>query len=389
MIDVAPGVRAVLAFSALVLLAACASDKKLEKPAELTKFTSTVKVERVWSASAGDGAPKLRLGLAVATDGLAVYAASYGGDIQAFNVANGRKLWQTDTRLKLTGGPGVGEGLVVAGAGKGDIVALDAATGAQKWKTRVNSEILAAPAIGGGMVVLRLADGRVMALKAADGKEAWSAEQVVPKLSLRGTARPVIAGDMALCGFDSGRVSAYALKDGSTLWDITVAPPSGKSDIERLNDMDSMVKVVENDVYAATFQGKAARVDRETGQVVWTRDVSSYSGVATDDDGVFVSGSNGAVVKIGRRTGIEMWKQEVLANRRLSPPAVMGSLVAVADLDGYVHFLDGAKGELAGRIHALGGRVSAAPLVVNDLLIMMDVEGRIVALRAAPLATKG
>jgi outer membrane protein assembly factor BamB len=386
----APGTRSVVAFAALALLAACASDsKKLEKPAELTKFTSSVKIERVWSASAGDGEPKLRLGLAVATDGKAVYAASYKGDVQAFSLANGKKLWQTDTQLHLTGGPGVGDGLVVAGADKGDIVALDAATGARKWKTRINSEVLAAPAIGGGLVVLRMADGRVVALSVNDGKEVWSAEQSVPTLSLRGTARPIIAGDMALCGFDSGRVAAYSLKDGSTLWDVTVAPPSGKSDIERLNDMDSMVQVVDNDVYAATFQGKAARVDRETGQVVWTRDVSSYAGVATDEDGVYVSGAGGALVKIGRRTGIELWKQEVLERRRLSAPAVLGSLVAVADLDGYVHFFDGAKGEMAGRIHALGGRVSAAPLVVDDLLIMMDVEGKIVALRAAPLAPKG
>jgi outer membrane protein assembly factor BamB len=385
----APGARSVAAIAALVLLAACASDKKLEKPVKLTKFTSSVTVERVWSASAGDGEPKLRLGLAVATDGKAVFAASYKGGVQAFSIVDGKKLWQTNTKLKLTGGPGVGEGLVVAGAGKGDIIALDAATGAQKWKTRVNSEVLAAPAIGGGLVVLRMADGRVVALRVSDGTEVWSAEQAVPKLSLRGTARPVIAGDMALCGFDSGRVLAYALKDGSTLWDVTVAPPSGKSDIERLNDMDSMVKVVDNDVYAATFQGKAARVDRETGQVVWTRDVSSYAGVATDEDGVYVSGAGGVLVKIGRRTGIELWKQEALERRRLSAPAVLGSLVAVADLDGYVHFFDGAKGELAGRIRALGGRVLAAPLVVDDLLIMMDVEGKIVALRAAPLAAKG
>jgi outer membrane protein assembly factor BamB len=386
----APGMRAVLALAALVLVAACANDKKkLEKPVELTKFTSTAKVERVWTASTGEGAPKLRLGLSVATDGKAIFAASYDGDIEAFSITNGKKLWQTDTKLKLTGGPGAGEGLVVAGANKGDIVALDAATGAQKWRIRINSEVLAAPVIGGGMVVMRLGDGRIVALNAADGKEVWSAEQSVPKLSLRGTSRQIITGDVVLCGFDSGRVMALALKDGETLWDVTIAPPSGKSDIERLNDMDSMVRVVDNDVYAVTYQGKAARVDRETGQLLWTRDVSSYSGVATDEDGVFVSGADGALVKIGRRTGIELWKQEVLARRRLSPPAVLGSLVAVADLDGYVHFLDSEKGELAGRIHALSARVNAVPLVVDDLLIMMDVEGKIVALRAAPLATKG
>ncbi len=123
--------------------------------------------------------------------------------------------------------------------------------------------------------------------------------------------------------------------------------------------------------------------------MMWTRDVSSYAGLAADEDGVYVSSAEGTLLKIGRRSGIELWKQDVLEHRRLSPPAVLGSLVAVADLEGYVHFFDAAKGELAARIRPLGGRVTAAPLVIGDLLIMMDDKGKIVALRATPLAAKG
>ena len=131
--------------------------------------------------------------------------------------------------------PGAGDGLVVAGASHGDIVALDAATGEQKWKTRINSEILSAPAIGKGVVLVRAVDGRVVALRATDGSEIWSAEQQVPRLSLRGTANPLIVGDMAMSGFDNGRVLALTLADGGPVWDVSVAPPSGRSEIDRLN----------------------------------------------------------------------------------------------------------------------------------------------------------
>ncbi len=181
---------------------------------------------------------------------------------------------------------------------------------------------------------------------------------------------------------------ALSLGDGATHWDVNVAPPTGRSEIERLNDMDSTVKVVDNDVFAVNFHGRAVRIDRETGQVVWGRDISSYAGLATDDDGVYVSGSNGDLVKISRRTGVEVWKQEVLANRRLSPPVLLGSRVIVADFEGYVHVFDVDKGELAGRIHAFGERVSATPLVSGDLLIMMDDDGKIMAMRVAPVAAK-
>jgi outer membrane protein assembly factor BamB len=364
-------------------LAACSANKKnAERPAELTDFRQTVQVQRVWSAGVS-GAPKLRIGLTLAQDGERVFAAGHNGDVFAYDAKTGRRLWQSESKLRITGGPGAGQGLVVVGASHGDIVALDAATGAKKWQTQINSEVLAQPAIDRDVVLIRTVDGRISALKASDGSKLWSAEQQVPKLSLRGTSAPAFAGDAAICGFDNGRVMALAVSNGDTLWDVVVAPPSGRSELERLVDIDSAIRVVDNDIYTVTFQGKAARIDRDTGQLQWERDLSSYSGLTTDEDGLYVTTAEGAVVKIGRRTGVELWKQEVLSRRRLSPPVVLGSLVAVADLGGYVHFLDAANGELAARVSTGGGYVSADPIVVGDTLIVMNDSGKITALRVA------
>ncbi|MET0280750.1 MAG: outer membrane protein assembly factor BamB [Steroidobacteraceae bacterium] len=376
-----------LAVAALALLAGCSKKDKAEQPAELTEFRATAKIERVWTANAGGGAPKLRLGLGLATAGDAIYAAGRDGDVVALNRANGKSLWRKDTKLKLSGGPGVGAGLVVVGASYGAVVALDAASGEQKWKAQINSEILAAPAVGPQLVLVRTVDGRVIALNTADGSQAWSAEQQVPRLSLRGTTAPTLAGDLALSGFDNGRVMALSLADGATVWDVSVAPPSGRTELQRLVDVDAGVLAADNDIFAVTFQGKAARIDRETGQVQWSRDLSSYSGAALDAEGYYVSTSDGGLVKIGRRSGIEIWNQQVLVRRRLSAPAVLGTLVAVGDLDGYVHFFDSTNGELAARTHPLGARVSTAPLVSGDLLVMMDADGKIAALRATPTTT--
>src|SRR5690606_33189362 len=105
----------------LGLLAACASNDTLA-PAELTEFRSTADIERVWSASMPKPDARLRLGLGVAAIGEAIVAAGHGGDVIAFNRADGRRLWRTNTRLALTGGPGAGENLVVVGSNSGDVV---------------------------------------------------------------------------------------------------------------------------------------------------------------------------------------------------------------------------------------------------------------------------
>lgn len=375
-------VRGTLVLAGLALLAACnSSNKKPDAPAKLEDFKPTAQVQKLWSASVGGGKPKLRLGLDVALQDGRVFAAGYNGDVAAFDVKNGKRLWITDTKLQLTGGPGVGAGLVVAGARFGDLVALDAATGTRKWHTRINSEILSAPLVTAQHVLLRTVDGRVSSFSTADGKLEWSAEQQVPRLSLRGVSVPAVTAEAVIAGFDNGKVMALQQRNGDTIWEATVAPPSGRSELDRLVDIDAAVKTIGNDIYAVTFQGKVARIDMETGQIQWSRDMSSYSGMAFDDDGLYVTSSQGSLVKIGRRTGVEMWKVDSLHNRRLSPPAVVGNLVATADLKGIVHFFDAATGALAARVKTSGDRVTAAPVVSGDTIILMDTEGKLSALR--------
>jgi outer membrane protein assembly factor BamB len=146
------------------------------------------------------------------------------------------------------------------------------------------------------------------------------------------------------------------------------------------------VVVQGNEAYVVTYQGKAARIDLETGQILWTRDISSYSGLAPDADSLYVTSTDGSVQKVGNRNGVEAWKQQVLRNRKLSPPAVLGGFLAVADYEGYVHFFDRETGTLAARTHPLSTRVSAEPVVSGDLLFMLDAAGNVVALRATAVA---
>ena len=185
----------------------------------------------------------LRLGLRPAVADGRVYVAGHDGDVQALELESGRELWHVETKLPLSGGPGAGEGLVVAGTSDGDIVALAQDNGAERWRAAVGGEVLAAPVLAGGIVVVRTVDGRLRGLRVADGKEAWVYEQQVPRLTLRGNGAPVVSGDMVVAGFDNGKVSAITLATGELLWSTTVAPSHGRTEIERLVDIDSPVQV--------------------------------------------------------------------------------------------------------------------------------------------------
>jgi outer membrane protein assembly factor BamB len=379
-----------LAFTALT---ACKTKddkkKKVDEPAELVDIKNpTVRVEKVWSASVGGGGKNLRLGLGIATEGNRLYAAGRDGEVAAFDLKTGKQVWRTKTKLELSGGTGASADLVAVGSDDGQILALAADTGAERWRAEVKGEVLSAPAVAEKEIVVRTVDGKLRALGIADGKELWNTEQQIPRLTLRGVATPVIAREVAISGFDNGRVLAVSLVDGGTVWDAPVSPSHGRTELDRLNDIDAAVKVAGDDVFVAGFQGRAAMLAIDSGQIWWTRDLSSYRGVEVDDDQMYVSTSLGELVALKRRTGAETWRNDSLKHRSLSAPAVVGDYVVVADLDGYVHWFDRATGVIAGRAKTGGNRVTNPPVVVNDTLYVINDDGGITAMRGHPIAAR-
>ena len=379
--------RWTLMAAAVVLVAACSKDKDIDTPAVLTPINATLKVEHVWSAKVADkGAKVLRLGLELAVEGDRVFAAGYKGEVIAYNVNNGHEIWRTKVKkTPFSGGPAVGNGLVAVGTNEGEVVALSAADGKQRWRVRLNGEILSAPAVSERAVAVRTVDGKLRALSPADGHELWTQEQQVPRLSLRGTSSPVIAGDLTLCGFDNGKVIAVNMNDGSLQWEATIAPPHGKTELERLDDVDSSPLVSGQNVFTVGFQGKVAMLALDTGQVWWQHDASSYRGIALDDEALYVAGADGTVVALRRRTGAEIWRQKALAHRGLSAVALTDNAVVTADYQGNIHWLDKATGELAARVQSGKVRVSNPPVVSGNMVIVINDAGRISAFRTTPI----
>jgi len=379
--------RWILLLCAFLFLAACSKDKDVDKPAALVPFSATVKVDKVWSAKVGDKkSVVLRLGLGLGVEGARVYAAGRKGEVAAFDLNSGHQIWHVRTKTQLSGGTGVGDDLVIVGTSKGQVIALHEKNGATAWKVNVDGEILAPPAISEHLIVLRTVDGKLHGLAPADGHELWVQDQQVPRLSLRGTATPVFSGDLVLCGFDNGKVVALNAGDGTVQWETTVSPAHGRTELERLVDIDSAVDVSGGNVYAVGFQGRVAMLKLDTGQVWWAHDASSYHGLGLDDDSLYMASADGNVVALRKGTGAEIWRQKALQYRRLSAPAVSDISIIVGDYKGYVHWLDKATGGLQARASTSKVSISQAPIVSGNMVVVINDAGAITAFRTAPIA---
>ena len=315
-------------------------------PATLEEIKPTYTAKIVWSGNAGKTE---RYDYTPALDSSAVYASNVAGEIIKFDVSTGRQLWRVNVGEPISGGIGLGAGVLLVGSKKGNVQAYDLA-GKSLWKVKVSSEVLSVPRYFDGLAIVRTGDNHIYGLDAADGTRKWVYERVGPALTLRSSVGLVVDSGAVYAGFAGGKLVAIRADNGKLLWEATVAQPKGVTEIERIADITSLPVVDGPLIYAVAYQGKIAAVDRRSGKVMWSRDISSYSGLNAEDAKIFVSHTLGAVYSLDYETGKTFWRQGALANRRLTAPLPMGSVIAVGDLEGYVHFLTRDEGNFAARI---------------------------------------
>lgn len=351
-------------------------EEELE-PAPLVDFEPEVEVREVWSRGVGNGQGKLYNRLQPALYGGTVFAASANGTVAAFAADTGKTLWDEDLDTEISGGVGVGGDLAIVGTNKGVVIALDSASGRELWRSTLGSEVLAPPAADWDVVVVQTLDGKITGLDTRTGARRWTQDSSMPLLSIRGTAGPLLVEGVAYAGLASGRVLALRADAGTVLWEGRVATPQGQSEIERAVDIEGRPLLLGTEIYAVSYQGKVAALQAANGRPVWARDASSFNALGAGFGNVYVSGTDGTVAALETTGGALRWQNDQLLRRDLSAPAAVGSYVAVADFEGYVHFLSQTDGRFVARERADSDGVRADMIGSGDRLYVYGNDGEL------------
>lgn len=357
------------------------SSDELE-PAELVEFSPTLEVKRVWRVSIGadSGEAGLRLSPTFA-DGR-VYTTDRKGLISVINGQNGSVIERFDTDLEISSPPGVAEGLLMVGTLEGEVFALNADNGDVRWRAPVSSEVLARPLLHDGVVIVRCVDGRVFGFDGANGQRLWVYDRSVPLLSLRGNGNPLARGGLVFIGYDGGEVVALRAEDGSVIWEQAVSSREGRTELERLADIDGDMALIATDLYMVSFRSRLASMSVDSGRIIWVKDVASASGVAVSRTRLAITDAEDSVWLVDRRNATTLWKIDDLPRREVSRPAFYGNYVVVADYEGYLHWIDSSSGQFVARVDNGGDGVVSAPLVVGTTMYVVDRNGNLSAYRA-------
>ena len=343
------------------LLTACSSSlKDYSAATPLSSIDARLQVKPLWATSTGDVPQSAHAQLPVKVEGGRVYLADRRGSVTALDSKNGDLHWRVNLSEPLSGGPGVGDKYLFVATREAELVALDKKTGEEKWRKRISSEMLATPVVIDNQLVVQTIDGRVSVYDASTGKNIWAYSRAIPKLTLRGTSSPVVLGDKIIAGFSDGRLIGLNRATGELLWETTIAAPRGRTDLERLVDIDGLFQAADGVVYVSSFQGRVAAVVASDGNVLWARDMSSYTGLAIGANQIFVTDAESKVWALDGRTGATLWRQDMLMKRELSAPAVVRDNIAVADYDGFVHWLSDRKSTRLNSSHVALSRMPSS-----------------------------
>ncbi len=357
------------ALALLALLTACSATPDLEPPAELEEFTPTAGVSRVWAKLAAGVIDYQAVRIRPFAGGGQVFDADPGGVVIARDAETGSRTWRLDLDEPIAAGIGGGGGRLFVATRRERLIALSF-EGERLWSVTLPGEVLTLPVAAEGWVVVRSVDGRTAAFDTATGAPGWTHRSTVPPLSLRGVGEPLIHQGRVVLGLDNGRVLVLGLNSGSLLWERTVAVPRGRSEVERLVDVDSPPIADGGDLFVAGFQGRAVRLDLANGAIRWSQELSTNRPMALDERRLFITDEVGVIWALDRETGTALWKQDGLRRRRVTGPSVHGEYLAVGDFEGYVHWLSRFDGAFAVRHRIHDTAVSEAPLTDRDRLVV-------------------
>lgn len=368
--------------TAFLALGGCSSDKPSgwaamkNEPATLVEFAGTAKFGVRWFGYTGNLGENL-LQPALTKD--AVYAVSGKGSLMRLDMATGRQAWRIESRVRVSGGVGSGEGLVLIGSDKGDVLAYDE-NGRLRWNSRISSEVLGVPQVADGVVMVRSGDGRIAGLDATDGKRVWVYERSTPALVVRSHAGVTVQRGVAYAGFAGGKLVAIRVKNGEVLWETSVSQPRGNTELERISDITSNPVVDDEQVCAIAFQGRVACFGIAQGSPLWNREISSDKGMTLLRKYLYLSDVNGSVIVLDKNSGSAMWKNDQLFMRDTTAPAVLRDFVVVGDKEGYLHGLSREDGSYVARIKLDGGAIKEAPIQLDDGLLVQTQSGALYSL---------
>ena len=378
--------RTAIVTTLLVGLTACSSPNVVRIPAPLEPIDSSLKIVHNWQAKLHAMPVFDGEGLNIAQNDSTVFTADQKGKIVALKKDNQSRwtdqvLWQSQLSEKILSGPALEGDRLIVGTSKGKVVAFDSLTGEVLWQTQLSSEVVSKASIVDNRIYTRTVDGHLYALNLNSGDVIWVNERQMPSLSLRGSSPIVFDQGVLYVGWESGKVEAIKADSGVSLWESNIAIPRGRTDLERMVDIQASLVIQGDRLIALGYQGKLAAMSLQSGNLFYAKDVSGFRDFVVDENAIYVIDEDDFINAYDVSNGTKLWVNKTLKYRSLGDLKTHQNDLLAIDGFGYMHWLNKVQGTVEARVkhsNDYGDENTVLQALVNgDDIYLLDQQGTI------------
>lgn len=352
-------------------------------------------LQKAWSASIKGSSNSARLASAPVVSGGRLYVIDTEANVAAFDAATGARVWSSALGSKGNNGSLFGGGVSIEGDrvyatnGIGDVAALNASDGSVLWKKRPGGPLRGSPTLSNGHVYVMSQDNQMFALKAENGDLVWTESGTLEVTGVFGVAAPAAGQGTVIAGYSSGELSAYRYENGRSLWGDALSRTSMSTSVASLSDIDADPVIDRGRVYAVGQGGRIASYELVTGQRLWEINAAGISTPWVAGEWLFVVTDQAKLLCIARATGKIRWISQLQHYRKekkkqgpltWTGPVLAGGRLVLVSTEGDFVYVNPADGSVQGT-QELKASVSLSPVVANNMLYILDDDGRLTAYR--------
>mgnify|MGYP001173071993 CR=1 FL=1 len=235
------------------------------------------------------------------------------GFIQCTNTISKEINFKVDIKIEglkkyevVRGGIAYFDNQIVFVDGYGQIKLFNSDNGNEIWSTSINYPILSPPLIYRGYIYFISADNRIFSVDIVDGEINWSFQTISENKKNLFTSSPVAFENTIIAPFSNGELVAFIFDTGQPVWSENVSKISMVSNFD-IKDISASPVITENTIYSLSSNGKLVSVNAMNGQRNWAIDLSGYRTPIISGNQIYIVNEDGKLICLDRNSSEIFW----------------------------------------------------------------------------------
>ncbi|GAB4018225.1 MAG: hypothetical protein Fur0010_19300 [Bdellovibrio sp.] len=267
----------------------------------------------------------------LAYEGL-IFIGDNRGIMRAFDVKNGRQLWQADDKSSYHAAPIVHNEQLLYGDQEGRFYSRHYLTGELQYVIDLGASIESEAVVSSGRLFVHTRNHKIFALDVKTGKILWAYKRSIANLTTTQRAsKPLVKGSKLYVGFADGSLVCLDVNEGVLSWESKLATAV------KFNDVDVSPIWFKDNLLVGSLAGPLSLVNPKNGLVLRTVNISISRSPIVLDDKILALTTEGTLVELN--LDLQVKKQNRLAKRPLSSLIDWKGEYAVSSTDGFIYYV--------------------------------------------------